>query len=51
LGKRPPARMTDGRDASYQDWSRGYDPAVWLDRSIAATMRAVFPFNGLHVDE
>jgi acetoin utilization protein AcuC len=51
LGKRPPARMTDGRDASYQDWSRGYDPAVWLDRSIAATRRAVFPFNGLHVDE
>jgi acetoin utilization protein AcuC len=51
LGKRPPARMTDGRDASYKDWSRGYDPAVWLDRSIAATRRAVFPFNGLHVDE
>jgi acetoin utilization protein AcuC len=43
--------MTDGRDASYPDWHRGYDPGAWLDRSIAATRRAVFPFNGLHVDD
>jgi acetoin utilization protein AcuC len=51
LGKRPPAVMTDGRDASYPDWNQGYDPGAWLDRSIAATRRAVFPFNGLHVDD
>jgi acetoin utilization protein AcuC len=51
LGRRPPTRMTDGRDASYRDWGQGYDPGDWLDRSIAATRRAVFPFNGLHADE
>ena len=51
LGRRSPALMTDGRDARYRDWSQGYDPASWLDRSIAATRRAVFPLNGLHADE
>jgi acetoin utilization protein AcuC len=51
LGRRSPALMTDGRDARYRDWSQGYDPASWLDRSIAATRRAVFPLNGLPADE
>jgi acetoin utilization protein AcuC len=51
VGRRPPARMTDGCDTSYRDWDQGYDPGDWLDRSIAATRRAVFPFNGLHADE
>jgi acetoin utilization protein AcuC len=51
MGRRAPTLMTDGRDAHYREWSQGYDPAGWLDRSIAATRRAVFPLNGLHADE
>jgi acetoin utilization protein AcuC len=51
MGRRAPTLMTDGRDARYRDWSKGYDPSGWLDRSIAATRRAVFPLNGLHADE
>jgi acetoin utilization protein AcuC len=47
LGRVAPLRMTDGWTAEYRDWSSGYDPAVWLDRSIHATREAVFPLNGL----
>jgi acetoin utilization protein AcuC len=39
--------LTDGKDAAYRDWSEGYDPASWLDRSILATREAVFPLHGL----
>ncbi len=39
--------MTDGRNPAYRDWSEGYDPASWLDRSIQATRTAAFPLVGL----
>jgi acetoin utilization protein AcuC len=48
LGRRAPERMTDGRDPAYRDWSEGYDPANWLDRSILATREEIFPRHGLH---
>jgi acetoin utilization protein AcuC len=47
LRRRPPSRMTDGRVPEYRDWSMGYDPGSWLDRSVQATREAVFPANGL----
>ncbi len=47
LGTRGPSRMTDGREPTYSDWSQGYDPASWLDRSIQSTRQAVFPALGL----
>jgi acetoin utilization protein AcuC len=47
LGRTAPYRMTDGREPAYRDWSEGYDPAVWLDRAVAATREAVFPSHGL----
>jgi acetoin utilization protein AcuC len=47
LGREAPRRMTDGRDPAYRDWSQGYDPATWLDRSILATRQALFPLHGL----
>ncbi|HEY3530424.1 MAG TPA: acetoin utilization protein AcuC [Nocardioides sp.] len=47
LGRTAPARLTDGRDPAYRDWSEGYDPASWLDRSIMATRAEIFPFHGL----
>ncbi len=47
-GRRTPERFTDGHDARYSDWSLGYDPSSWLDRSIAATQQAAFPALGLH---
>ena len=37
------SRMTDGRDAAYVDWSTGYNPDTWLDRSIKATRDISFP--------
>jgi acetoin utilization protein AcuC len=45
-----PARMTDGRDPPVVPWSSGYDPDDWLDRSINATRKAVFPLHGLDPD-
>lgn len=42
-----PDRMTDGRSTNYRQWTDGYDPANWLDRSILAARKAVFPTNGL----
>jgi acetoin utilization protein AcuC len=47
LGRTAPTRMTDGRDPAYRDWSEGYDPATWLDRSIRATRDEIFPLHGL----
>jgi acetoin utilization protein AcuC len=45
--RRAPARMTDGTNPDFKDWSGGYDPASWLDRSIQSTREAIFPPNGL----
>jgi acetoin utilization protein AcuC len=42
-----PTRMTDGREPTYEDWSRGYNPDSWLDRCIAQTRQAVFPAHGI----
>ena len=42
-----PLRMTDGRDATYVDWSSGYNPDTWLDRAIKATRDTSFPLLGL----
>ena len=42
-----PMRMTDGREVVWRDWSEGYDPATWLDRSVHATRTEVFPLHGL----
>jgi acetoin utilization protein AcuC len=39
--------MGDGRDPAYRDWSEGYDPSTWLDRSVHATRTEVFPLHGL----
>ncbi len=47
LSRLAPHRMTDGGVPNYRDWSLGYDPANWLDRSVQATREAVFPLNGL----
>jgi acetoin utilization protein AcuC len=47
LGRRAPARMTDGRAPAYRDWSEGYDPSTWLDRAVHETRLAVFPEHGL----
>lgn len=47
LGRVGPRRMGDGREPSYRDWSEGYDPSTWLDRSVHATRTAVFPLHGL----
>ena len=42
-----PHRLTDGRDPAYRDWSEGYDPGTWLDRTINATREEIFPLHGL----
>jgi acetoin utilization protein AcuC len=47
LGRTAPMRMTDGREVVWRDWSEGYDPATWLDRSVHATRTEVFPLHGL----
>ncbi len=47
LGRTAPYRLTDGRDPAYRDWSDGYDPGTWLDRTIMATRDEIFPFHGL----
>jgi acetoin utilization protein AcuC len=48
-GRTAPFRMTDGREPVVRDWTSGYDPADWVDRSIMATRTAVFPAHGLDV--
>ncbi|MGH3356324.1 MAG: acetoin utilization protein AcuC [Nocardioidaceae bacterium] len=47
LGRVGPRRMTDGRTPEYRDWSEGYDPDSWLDRSIQATRAEIFPSHGI----
>jgi acetoin utilization protein AcuC len=47
LARTPPETMTDGRQPEYRSWREGYDPGTWLDRSILATRKAVFPEHGL----
>src|SRR3954449_3946366 len=47
LGRTAPFRLTDGRDPAYRDWSEGYDPPTWLDRSIHATREEILPLHGL----
>ncbi|HEU0042806.1 MAG TPA: acetoin utilization protein AcuC [Jiangellaceae bacterium] len=46
-GRQAPHRMGDGGDLRFEDWSRGYDPANWLDRAVVATRNAVFPLHGI----
>ena len=48
-GHRPPATMSDGRVALFDDWASGYNPDSWLDRSVADTRREVFPWHGIAV--
>jgi acetoin utilization protein AcuC len=47
LGQNAPTQMSDGRTPEFRDWSEGFNPDTWLDRSIQATRTAVFPLNGL----
>lgn len=47
LGQHAPERMSDGRTPDFQDWSEGFNPDTWLDRSIQSTRTAAFPLNGL----
>jgi acetoin utilization protein AcuC len=46
-GRRAPELMTDGRTPAHADWSSGYNPESWLDRSIEHTRQAVFPHLGI----
>lgn len=46
-GRPAPATMTDGGSVAFRDWSHGYDPDSWLDRSVQATRTAAFPLLGL----
>lgn len=46
-GRTAPVRMTDGREPVFTDWSQGYNPESWLDRSIHQTRQAVFPHLGI----
>jgi acetoin utilization protein AcuC len=48
FGRSGPARMTDGAEPTFDDWSAGFDPADWLDRSVMATRKAVFPWHGIN---
>jgi acetoin utilization protein AcuC len=50
-GAQPPLTMTDDEPATYTDFATGHDPANPVDRSIAATMRAVFPCHGIDVSD
>ena len=47
LGRRAPSRMTDGKTPHWRDWSQGYDPDSWLDRTIQSTRKEIFPWHGL----
>ena len=48
-GRRSPALLTDGPLAAYRDWSAGYDPESWLDRSVQRTRLEIFPLHGIDV--
>ncbi len=47
LGQEAPERMSDGRTPDFRDWTEGFNPETWLDRSINSTRTATFPLNGL----
>jgi acetoin utilization protein AcuC len=47
LGQTAPLELTDGQDPVWRDWTQGYDPEIWLDRTIAATRHEIFPYHGL----
>jgi acetoin utilization protein AcuC len=49
-GARIPTVMTDGEDPVWRPWEPSGEPDP-LDRSIAATRRAVFPAHGLDPDD
>lgn len=46
-GRDAPKRMTDGSDAAFSTWERGYDPESDLDRTVMSTRKNIFPFYGL----
>ena len=46
-GRDAPKRMTDGSDAAFFAWERGYDPESDLDRTVMSTRKNIFPFYGL----
>jgi acetoin utilization protein AcuC len=48
FGRPGQARMTDGSDPVFDDWSAGFDPGNGLDRAIMATRKAVFPLHGIN---
>lgn len=48
-GRAAPITMTDGRDPVFADWSGGYNPESWLDRSIHQAREAAFPHLGIHL--
>ncbi|MDN6332438.1 MAG: acetoin utilization protein AcuC, partial [Micrococcaceae bacterium] len=39
--------MNDGVDLWWRSWEVGYDPADFIDRTIMATRKEVFPVFGL----
>jgi len=47
LGVVGPARMTDGAEPRWRDWSEGFDPGDAVDRAVRATQQAVFAAHGL----
>jgi acetoin utilization protein AcuC len=47
LGQTAPAELTDGQTPAWRDWTEGFDPDIWLDRTIAATRHEIFPYHGL----
>ncbi|MDN5754841.1 MAG: acetoin utilization protein AcuC [Arthrobacter sp.] len=46
-GATGPALMNDGVDLWWRSWEVGYDPADFIDRTIMATRKEVFPVFGL----
>jgi len=50
IGECAPRTMTDGADASYVSFEKGFTPESQLDQAILATRRAVFPELGLDLD-
>ncbi|THJ10630.1 acetoin utilization protein AcuC [Nocardioides sp.] len=47
LGQTAPRLMTDGQRIGYRPWEEGYDPDLWLDRTVHETRTAVFPLHGM----
>ncbi|MGL5827016.1 MAG: acetoin utilization protein AcuC [Nocardioides sp.] len=47
LGAEAPRLFTDGASGSFRRWTEEYDPASAVDRAVAQTRDAVFPWHGL----